>query len=93
MAKTKQAVEEVKQESNFLIAIGTPEGEHIVRIGTEGNIEYIKAGMEMNDVTKAFWNSFEAILPVTTDDVMNYPNDADLGEFIRARMNNKLQNK
>ena len=91
MAKTKQTTEEVKQVDNFLFAIGTPEGEHIIKIGLDGNIEYIKAGMSMDEASKAFWNSFEGVLPVTLEDIQTYNNDADLGAYVRARMINKLQ--
>lgn len=93
MAKTKQTTDEVKQEDNFLFAIGTPEGEHVVRIALDGSIDYIKAGLTMNEASQAFWNSFEAVLPITAEVVMSFPNDAELGEYIRAKMTDKLQNK
>lgn len=93
MAKVKQTSEGVKQEDDFLFAIGTPEGEHIIKVGLEGNIEYIKAGMSMDEASKAFWDSFQGILPVTAEDIQAYDSDADLGAYVRARMNNKVQNK
>lgn len=86
MAKAKQA----EKQEEFLFAVGTPSGEQILRVGIDGNIEYIKEGATIDEVSKAFWNSFEGMLPITVEDVMNYPNDADLGAYVRTRMTSKL---
>lgn len=90
MAKTKQ---ETQQEEKFLFAINTPDGGVIVKVGIDGNILYLKDGTSLDEAAKAFWNSFESYLPVTAEEVQAYPNDADLGAFIRTRMTTKLQNK
>lgn len=75
---------------DFLFAIGSPEGDIILKVGTDGKIVYLKDGTSLDDASKAFWNSFESILPVTAEEVFEITNDADLGAYIRARMNQKI---
>lgn len=90
MAKSNQATKETTAEDSYLFAIGTPEGDIMVKIGVDGNILYLKEGSTLEEAAKAFWNSFELFLPITAEEVVGRPNDADLGAHVRARMNNKL---
>jgi len=93
MAKVKQEAQDVQQEDNYLFAIGTPEGDILVKVGVDGNLMYIKNDTTLEEAARAFWNSFEFFLPITDEEVKNYPNDAELGAYVRARMTSKLQNK
>ena len=89
MATSKQT-KQTTTEDNFLFAINSQEGEMIVKIGANGEILYLKEDISMQEAAKAFWNSFQLFLPVTAEEVMGMPNDADLGAHIRARLHNKL---
>jgi len=91
MAKAKQEAQDVQQEDNYLFAVGTPDGDILVKIGVDGNIMYIKDNTTLEEAAKAFWNSFEEFLPVSVYDVMNTPNDAELGASVRSRMQQKLK--
>lgn len=77
-------------QDDFLFAIGSPEGDIILKVAVDGKIAYLKDGASLDDASKAFWNSFESILPVTAEEVLETPNDADLGAYIRARMTQKI---
>jgi len=92
MSKSKQQKEEMAQEEPFLFAIGTPEGDLILKVDANGNIMYLRSGTTMSEASKALWNSFQLFLPLTEDEVKNYPNDADLGAYVKAKMADKLKN-
>lgn len=83
MAKAKQPTD------NFMLAINNPEGELMIKIDMDGNVVYLKDEANLTEMTKVFWNSFKTVVPVTQEDVKNYPNDAELGTFIRTRMQAK----
>jgi len=90
MAKAKQAVAtDAPQEEQFLFAIGTPEGEMMVKVGPDGNIMYLKEGATLQEAARAFWDSFQVFLPITIEEVEKHANDEELGRYIRARMNAK----
>jgi hypothetical protein len=93
MAKSKQTNNEVAQDEPFLFAIGTPEGDMMVKVGVDGNIMYIKEGVSLTDASKAFWDSFQVFLPITIEEVETYTSDEELGAYVRARMANKFQNQ
>lgn len=91
-----QAVESevtANAEDIFLFAVGTPQGELMLKIGADGNIMYLKDGATLDEAAKTFWNTFEGLLPVTIDEVTEYSDDTKLGSYIRARMEAKLKNK
>lgn len=88
MAKSKQEKEMV-QEEPFLFAIGTPEGDMMVKVGPDGNIMYLKDGTTLTEASKAFWDSFQVFLPITIEEVEQYANDEELGRYVRARMQAK----
>jgi len=90
MSKSKQTKETTTQEEPFLFAIGTPEGDTIIKVGVDGNIMSIKDHMNLTDVSKAFWNSFQVFLPITVEEVEQYANDEELGKYVRSRMHSKL---
>lgn len=89
MAKTKQTKEDTTQEEQFLFAIGTPEGEMMVKVGPDGNIMYLKEGATLQEAAKAFWDSFQVFLPVTIEEVEQYANDEELGRYVRSKMRAK----
>jgi len=43
MSKSKQQKEEMAQEEPFLFAIGTPEGDLILKVDANGNIMYLRS--------------------------------------------------
>lgn len=88
MAKSKQE-QDVAQEEPFLFAIGTPEGDMMVKVGPNGNIMYLKDGATMTEASKAFWDSFEVFLPVTIEEIEQYASDEELGRYVRAKMQAK----
>ena len=83
MAKAKQLPD------NFMLAINNPEGELMIKIDMDGNVVYLKDEANLTEMTKVFWNSSKTVVPVTQEDVKNYPKDAELGTFIRTRMQAK----
>lgn len=89
MAKAKQQKETATQEESFLFAIGTPEGDMMLKVAPDGNIMYIKDGTSLTEASRAFWDSFQVFLPITIDEVEQHPNDEELGKYVRARMNAK----
>ena len=89
MAKSKQEKEDVAQEEPFLFAIGTPEGDMMVKVGPDGNIMYLKDGASLSEASKAFWDSFQVFLPITIEEVDEYANDEELGRYVRAKMQAK----
>ena len=97
MAKSKQTQTEAQitpeNDNNFLFAIGTPEGDLLVKVGPDGNIMYIKEGSTLQEAALVFWNAFEGYLPISQEEISKYPNDAELGLYIRNRMANKLASK
>lgn len=90
MAKSKQTQEETQPvapiEDNFLFAIGTPEGELLVKVGPDGNIMYIKDGATLEEAALTFWDAFQAYLPISIGEIDRHPNDAELGMYIRNKM-------
>jgi hypothetical protein len=88
MAKAKQQKEENQQE-DFLFAIGTPEGDMVLKVGSDGNILYLKEGASLTEASKAFWDSFQVFLPITIEEVSEYANDEELGRYVRAKMQAK----
>jgi len=90
MAKAKQTQEAV---DNYLFAIGTPEGDILLKVGEDGNILELKDGATLEEAAKAFWNSFEEFLPVHLFEIDAHPNDAELGLLVRQRAQAKLSNK
>jgi hypothetical protein len=93
MAKSKQTqVDTTSQDTdNFLFAIGTPEGDILLKVGEDGNIMYLKEGSSLDEASVAFWNSFQGYLPISAGEVDKYPNDAELGYYIRTKMADKLK--
>lgn len=89
MAKAKQAATDAPQEEQFLFAIGTPEGDMMVKVGPDGNIMYLKDGATLQEAAKAFWDSFQVFLPITIDEVEQYVSDEELGRYVRAKMQAK----
>ncbi len=79
-------------DDNFMFAIGTPEGDLMVKVGTDGNITYLKDGATLGEAAKAFWNSFQGFLPISEDEVLSYANDAELGAYVRSKMKDKMEN-
>lgn len=90
-SKQQQRKQETTQEERYLFAIETPEGETIIKIGVDGNIMELKDQITLTEASRAFWNIFQTILPVTQEDIDSYPNDQELGASIRNRMAAKNQ--
>ena len=94
MAKSKQEKETTTvQEDAFLFAIGTPEGEIVVKVGTDGNLIELKEGITLTEASKVFWDSFQLFLPITVEEVEQYANDEELGRYVRAKMQAKQQSQ
>lgn len=91
MAKSKQASNEVVQEEPFLFAIGTPEGDLMVKVGVDGNIMYLKDGTSLSEASRAFWDSFQVFLPITIEEVQQFATDEELGQYVRSKMQAKQQ--
>jgi len=89
MAKSKQEKQDVAQEEPFLFAIGTPGGDMMVKVGPDGNIMYLKEGASLTEASRAFWDSFQIILPITIEEVEQHTNDEELGRYVRTRMQAK----
>lgn len=91
MAKAKQVkAEESTQEESYLFAIGTPDGDMVLKVGSDGDIIYLKEGTSLSEAARAFWDSFQVFLPITIEEIDERPNDDDLGRYVRNRMNTKL---
>lgn len=91
MAKAKQVkAEDSTQEESYLFAIGTPEGDMVLKVGPDGNIMYLKEGTSLTEAARAFWDSFQVFLPITIEEIEERPNDGELGQYVRSRMNAKL---
>ena len=95
MAKSKQTQADAQitpeNDNNFLFAVGTPEGDLMVKIGVDGNILYLKDESTLAEAALAFWNAFEGYLPISAEEVDSYSNDAELGFYVRSKMANKLK--
>lgn len=93
---TEQVVEEVApqtQEEPFLFAIGTPDGDLIVKIGEEGNILYLKHEATLDEAAKAFWAAFSQFLPLTEEEIETITDDAELGAYVRDKWLAKNQSR
>jgi len=88
MAKSKQE-QNTTQEEPFLFAIGTPEGDMMVKVGSDGNILYLKEDVSLTEASKAFWDSFQVFLPITIEEVEEHASDEELGRYVRLKMQAK----